>query len=60
MVTMLRLLPRVSPRASKKLPKVRLRMAPRKKMPKLMLMLKELRCEGVKFIVLECVFVKTF
>jgi hypothetical protein len=60
MVTMQWLLPRVSPRTSKKLPRVKLKLAPHKKTPKLMLMLKELRCEGVEFIFLEHIFAKIF
>jgi hypothetical protein len=35
-------------------------LAPHKKMLKLMLMLKEMRCEGVEFIALERIFVRTF
>jgi hypothetical protein len=60
MVTMHWLLPRVSPRTSKKLPRVKLKLAPHKKTPKLTLMLKELRCEGVEFIFLEHIFAKIF
>jgi hypothetical protein len=53
MVTMWWLLSRVSPRTSKKLPKIKLKLPPRKTMSKLTLMLKELRSEGVEFIALE-------
>jgi hypothetical protein len=60
MVTMQWLLPRVSPRTSKKLPRVKLKLAPHKKTPKLTLMLKELRYEGVEFIFLERIFAKIF
>jgi hypothetical protein len=48
----------VNPRASMKLPRVKLKLAPHRKMPKLTLISKELRCEGVEFIALECIFVK--
>jgi hypothetical protein len=44
------LVSRVSPRTMKKLSRVKLKLAPRKKTPKLML--KELRCEGVELIAL--------
>jgi hypothetical protein len=54
------LLPKVNPRTSKKMLRVKLKLAPHKKTPKLMLMLKELRCEGVEFIALECIFCKDF
>jgi hypothetical protein len=60
MVTTRWLLPRVSPRASKRLSKVRLKMIPHERTPRPTLMRTEMRCEGVKFIALECVFVKTF
>jgi hypothetical protein len=60
MVTMQWLLPRVSPRTSKKLPRVKHKLAPHKKTPKLTLMLKELRYEGVEFIFLERIFAKIF
>jgi hypothetical protein len=60
MVTMRWLLLRVSPRMLKKLPRVKLKLAPHKKTPKLTLMLKELRCEGVEFIALERIFHKDF
>jgi hypothetical protein len=48
-----RLLPRVNPQTLKKLLRVKLMLAPHKKMLKLMLMLKEMRREGVEFIALE-------
>jgi hypothetical protein len=54
------LLLRVSLRTSKKLPRVKLKLAPRKKTTKLTLTLKELRCEGMEFIALEHVFCKDF
>jgi hypothetical protein len=45
----------------KKLPKVKLKLPPpHKKTPKLTMMLKELRYEGVEFIALERVFCKDF
>jgi hypothetical protein len=56
MVTTRWLLPRVNTRMSKKLSWVKLKLAPHKKTPKLTLLLKELRCEGVEFIALEHVF----
>jgi hypothetical protein len=59
MMTMWWLLPRVNPRTLKKLPRVKLMLVPSKMTPK-MLMLKEFRCEGVEFIDLERVSVKTF
>jgi hypothetical protein len=60
MVTTQWLLPRVSPRTSKKLPRVKLKLAPHKKTLKLTLILKELRCEGVEFTALERIFCKDF
>jgi hypothetical protein len=60
MVTTRWLLLMVSPQMLKKLPKVKLKLAPRRKTPKLTLMLKKLRCEGVEFIFLEHVFCKDF
>jgi hypothetical protein len=60
MVTTQWLLPRVSPRTSMKLPRVKLKLAPQKKTLKLTLMLKELTCDGVEFIALERVFCKDF
>jgi hypothetical protein len=53
MVTTRWLLLRVSPRALKKQSKVRLKMIPRERTPRLTLMLKEMRCDGVKFLALE-------
>jgi D-serine deaminase-like pyridoxal phosphate-dependent protein len=60
MVTTWWLLLRVSPQMLKKLSRVKLKLAPHKKTPKLTLMLKELRCEGVEFIALERIFHKDF
>jgi hypothetical protein len=60
MVMMWSLLPRVSLRMLNKLPRVKLKLAPRKKTSKLTLMLKELRCEGMVFIALEHIFCKDF
>jgi hypothetical protein len=54
------LLTRVSPRMSKKPLRAKLKLVPRKKTLKLMLLLKELRCEGVEFIALEQIFRKDF
>jgi hypothetical protein len=59
MVTTQWLLPRVSPWASKKLLKVRLKMILSERTMRLTLMLKELRCEGVKFLPWGVFFVKT-
>jgi hypothetical protein len=50
MMTTRWLLPRVNPRRPKKLLRVKLMLVPHKTTPKLMLMPKEVRCEGVKFI----------
>jgi hypothetical protein len=50
MMTTWWLLPRVNPQKLKKRPRVKLMLVPCKTTPKLMLMLKEVRCEGVKFI----------
>jgi hypothetical protein len=60
MMTMWWLLPRVNPRTLKKLSRVKLMLVPSKMTLKLMLMPKELKCEGVEFIDLERVSVKTF
>jgi hypothetical protein len=50
---------KVGPRKSKKLPRVMLKLTPPpRKMPKLMRMLKELRCQGVNFNALGLVFYK--
>jgi hypothetical protein len=46
----------VNPQMSKKLPRVKLKLVPHKKTLKLMLVLKELRCEGVEFIVFVACF----
>jgi hypothetical protein len=52
------LLPKLKPRALKKMPRIKLKLAPRKKMPRLMWRLKELRCEGVEFNSFEFMFCK--
>jgi hypothetical protein len=54
------LVQRVNPPTLKKLPRVKLTLVPRKVTPRLMLMPKELRCEGVEIIDLGRVSVKTF
>jgi hypothetical protein len=43
------LLPKLNSRTLKKMPRVKLKPTPHKKMPKLTWRLKELRCEGVEF-----------
>jgi hypothetical protein len=60
MMTTWWLLPRVNPRTLKKLLRVKLTLVPCKTTLMLMLMLKELRCEGVTFFYLERISVKTF
>jgi hypothetical protein len=52
------LLPKVNPRMSRKLPRVKLMLTPCKETLKQMLMLKELRCEGVEVNVSEHMFCK--
>jgi hypothetical protein len=46
----------VNPQMSKKLSRVKLKLVPHKKTLKLRLVLKELRCEGVEFIVFVACF----
>jgi hypothetical protein len=60
MMTTWWLLPRVNPRMLKKLPRAKHTLVPYRMMPKLMLMPKELRCEGEEFIDLGRISVKTF
>jgi hypothetical protein len=60
MMTTWWLLPRVNPRMLKKLSRAKLTLVPYRMIPKLMLMPKELRCEGKEFIDLGRISVKTF
>jgi hypothetical protein len=60
MMTTWWLLPRVNPRMLKKLPRIKLTWVPYRTMSKLLLMPKELRCEGAEFIDLGCISIKTF